>query len=213
MQIVRLSTNFWGNPGLYNWAPVDFIEEGLIYGVRLGRPNAEDECPLDLWMGADFNGPPFNWSFFRNWMGPYIEEAEPQIYPATDVIGLVNKSDVHYASDALLLMVDLHARHEPNAVDNTNRGVFVPENQMCQTIRLSQQDHYPVGLLTIFPGFEAWLRAEGSFNKYRLLYPSAERGVYLTPLEPSNLYRGLRMTGIPPHYYGYSAFVRSEDDL
>lgn len=188
MNIAFLKINAWGNPTLQDWAPV--AHSGVLKGmaVQLGRPDANKKYPLELWLDLRKQGPEIQWSWFRNWGRPFIEAAEPQSFgEVSDLLALVGKSHEDFAADGVLLLVDLHAGKSPRNLSEDFRGVFAPfTEEASQIFNLSDSDSYPVGMLVIYPGFQATVRAEGSAEVYTLLYPSAERGVFLIPEEPDD---------------------------
>ena len=201
MQIVHLKTNFWGYPILNSWAPV--AHNGIMKGmaVELGRPE-KGEYPLTLWIDIREDGPEVIWDWKRNWFRPLIMEAEPKTFgEVSDVLALVRKSDEVFSSDAVLLFIDLHSGKKPrrNLAEESKGGFVAKNHEATRVYTLTQQDHYPVGMMVIYPGFQAGLRAEALQATHTLVYPSAERGVYLTPNNPV-MASGPSVAG---HYHGY----------
>lgn len=207
MQIVLLKSNTWGNPTLQDWVPI--VHSGYFkgMGVHLGRPDHEGKYPLELWLDLRPEGPNVQWSWFRNWGRPFLEEAEPQAFgEVTDVLALVSKSKEEFAADAILLLVDLHSGKKPHEkLEDDFHGAFVPEMKAASRVfHLSQQAHYPVGMLVIYPGYQAQVQAEGAWSTYTLTYPSAERGVFLIPNSP--VITGPSVMGGHYHNYGVGAW-------
>ncbi|NCS97267.1 MAG: hypothetical protein GW762_01610 [Candidatus Pacebacteria bacterium] len=202
MQIVHLKTNFWGYPTLKSWAPV--AHNGAMKGmaVQLGRP-VGGNYPLSLWIDIREDGPEVVWDWKRNWLRPFIRDAEPKTFgTVSDVLALVRRSDEDFASDAILLLIDLHSGKKPhqNLADESKGGFLAAMNhELSKVYSITQQDHYPVGMIVIYPGYQAWVRAEALQATHTLVYPSAERGVYLTPNNPV-MASGPSVAG---HYHGY----------
>lgn len=206
MQIVLLKSNGWGNPTLQDWVPI--AHHGSMKGmaVQLGRQDEKKEYPLELWLDIRPEGPKVTWSWFRNWGRPFIEEAEPQDFgTVSDVLALVSKSHEKFAADGILLLVDLHVGKKPHQNLQENfHGKFVPQTKDASRVfQLSQQVNYPLGMLVVYPGYQAIVQAEGAWSTYTLTYPSAERGVFLIPHSP--IITGPTVMG-HYHHYGVGAW-------
>lgn len=202
MQIVYLKNNTWGNPTLQNWVPVVHNGSFKGMGVRLGRPDQKGEYPLELWLDLRAEGPEVQWSWFRNWNRPFLEQAELQDFgEISDVLALVGKSHEEFSADGVVLLVDLHSGKNPHRdLSERCQGAFIPATKNASRVfHLSQHPHYPVGALVIYPGYQATVQAEAAWGTYTLTYPSAEHGVYLIPQNPV-LLGGPSVMG---HYHAY----------